>query len=236
MSQIESEIQKLSPSASVSLFTLDASRIGGSVLNFTRTNKSTAMIRFRGVDYQPIPIEFDGFEVNSAGALPRPTMKLSNTNGLIQAIVNTWGDLNGARVTRIRTFARFLDGEPEADPDAYIGPDVFEVDRKVSDTPKMVTWELAAAIDQQGRFIGRPVIRDTCLWRYRTWNPQTSSFDYAHVKCPYTGSAYYDENDLPVANPALDKPSRRLSCCKVRFGANNPLPTSAFPGVSRTLT
>lgn len=237
MSQIEQEIQKLSPSALLSLFTLDTTKLGGTLLRFTKNvnGLGTAGVIFGGVTYIPLDIEFEGFEISGVGSIPRPTMKLANTDGLIQALVNTWGDLNGCSLQRVRTFARFLDGAPGADASAYFGPDIFDVDRKVSDTPSAITWELSASIDQEGRHIGRPMIRDTCLWKYRRWNPTSGTFNYTQAKCPYTGGTFYDVNDAVVAGAANDVPSRKLSCCKARFGAAAPLPYGGFPGLSRTL-
>lgn len=241
MSQINQENQKLSPSALVALYQLDCSVFGGPVINFTDRTYGGDPVIFGGVYYQPIPIVFDGMEVNGVGALPRPTLTLADVGGgidkggIVHALIATWGDLAGATLKRIRTYQRFLDGEPEADPLAYIGPDVFELDRISDNSPEAVTWEIAVAADQQGREIGRPVIRDTCLFRYREWNAQTSSWDYSKAKCPYTGSSYFDINNASVGSAALDVPSRSLTCCKKRFGNTAILPFGGFVGVSRTL-
>lgn len=233
MSQFRSESQKLEPSAPIHLFILDATNIGGSIQYFTESAYASAEIKFDGKTYIPIPVKFDGMETTGVGQLPTPTLTLDNTNPVVQALVNTYGDLNTATVTRIRTYERFLDGQPDADPSAFYGPDVFSIDQRTSDTPTEIVWTLSAAVDQQGRYIGRSMIRDTCMWRYRAWNAETGSFDYTNVLCPYTGTNYYDINDNPVANPSQDVPSRRLSCCKTRFGAGQPLPFGGFPGLAR---
>lgn len=243
MSQIYQELQDLESSASVSLFTLDASSVGGPVLHFTTNASGNTPISFNGIVYVPIDVKFDGLETSGVGALPQPTLTLANTDsapdgtpGVIQAIVNSYGDLNGCTVTRVRTYARFLDGQPEADPLAYIGPDVFRVEQKTADTPTEIVWTLSASIDEEEKMLpGRVIVRDTCMARYRVWNPLTLSFDYSKAQCPYTGSQSYDINDAPVSN-ALDKPSRGISCCKTRFGDGNPLPYWGFPGVARSLT
>lgn len=233
MSQIKQEAQKLSPSAIISLFTLDARALGGPILNFTMSSQMDASVSFGGVVYQPVDFDFQGLETSGVGALPQPKIRLSNGTSTVQAIVATYGDLNGAEVTRIRTYARFLDGQPEADSTAFYGPDRYRVERKSSDAPTFVEWELSAAIDQEGKMIpGRVVIASTCMWRYRSWNTTTGAFDYSKAQCPYTGAQAYDINDLPVAS-ALDRPSRKISCCKKRFGSNSPLPFGGFPGASR---
>ena len=236
MSQILQEAQKLSPTAVVSLFTLDTTSIGGPVMYFTQASQVTTPITFGGVEYQPIDVRFEGLETSGQGALPTPTISVSNVDGVIQAIVNTWGDLNGCVVQRVRTFARFLDGQPEADDTAIWGPDTFRIERKSMENSQVITWDLSAAIDQEGKQIpGRVVIRETCLWRYRRFNKNSGTFDYSKAQCPYTGSKAYDINDLPVTDQSKDVPSRRLSCCKTRFGADKPLPFGGFPGVARNL-
>lgn len=193
-------------------------------------------IFFGGIPFTAIDIVFEGLETTGVGALPQPTMKLANSDGVIQAIVNTYGDLNGCILKRTRTYAKFLDGQPNADPSAFFGPDVFAVEQKTSETPTEFVWSLSAAIDQQGKMLpGRVIIRDTCLWRYRIWNATTGNYDYSKAQCPYTGAQAYDINDEPTT-PDKDQPSRGISCCKLRFGAKNPLPFGGFYGVARSMS
>ncbi|SCW95667.1 phage minor tail protein L [Ancylobacter rudongensis] len=234
-SQINAESQSLQPSATISLFVLDTSFLGGPLLYFVQGSEHRGNVRFGGIEYVAMDVEFSGLEVSGAGGLPTPKIRLANTDGLIQAIINTWGDLVGCTLHRVRTFERFLDGRPDADPEAFYGPDTFRIERKALETQPFIEWDLSAAIDQEGKQIpGRQVIRDTCLWRYRIWNENTHAFDYAKAQCPYAGLQSYDINDQPISDPSKDVPSRRLSCCRARFGAGNPLPFGGFPGVART--
>lgn len=234
MSNINAEAQSLSPSGIISLFTVDASAVGGPLLPFVMGSELNGPVSFGGTEYQPIDIQFEGLETSGVGALPTPLIRISNIDGLAQAMVTTWGELLGCTLYRVRTYRRFLDGQPDADPDAYYGPDVFRFERKTSENSVFIEWELSAAIDQEGKQIpGRTVIRNTCLWRYRFFNETSGRFDYSRAECPYSGSKYFDINDMPVANAALDVPSRRLGCCRARFGRNNPLPFGGFPGVQR---
>jgi lambda family phage minor tail protein L len=233
MATLASVLQSSNPGDIVQLFMLDARSVGAGMYYFTPSSKKDATpIVFGGVTYTPVDIDFTGFEVSGTGALPQPHIKVANTNGVFQAIVNSVGDLLGCPFSRVRTFSRFLDGQPEADPTAYMGPDVFRVEQKVRENPVFIEWSLSASIDEEGKVLpGRVVVRDTCLWRYRAWTGST--FDYSKAQCPYTGSVSYDESDTVVSDPALDKPSRRLNCCKVRFGAGAALPFGGFPGVGR---
>lgn len=217
----------------LSLFTVDATSVGGSVLRFVQARQGSGDVVFGGLTYQAIDIEFSGLETSGVGALPTPTMSIANTDMFIQALVNTLGDLNGCVVTRIRTFARFLDGQPDADPTAVYGPDVYKVERKAEDSSVQISWELSAAIDQEGKMLpGRPMVRDTCMWRYRAWDAASGTFNYDRVLCPYTGTQYFDEQDKPTT-AANDKPSRTKNCCKLRFGEGQPWPFGGFPGMGR---
>lgn len=232
---LNAEVQSLSPPAMVSLFILDATSIGGPVLRFTLGKILEGPVMYDGQAYTPTDVSFTGLETSGVGALPTPKLTLSNTNGVWQAILNAYGDLLGCTITRIRTLRKYLDDGSAPDPLAYWGPDVFRIERRTAENAVYIEWELSAAIDQEGKLLpGRQVIRETCLWRYRAYNEATSSFDYSKALCPYVGSTYYDINDQVVTDPAEDVPSRRLSCCKVRFGAGNPLPFGGFPGAGRS--
>lgn len=246
MPSIESVLQSSETGARVALFRLDTTVIGGGVLYFCQAAHerdgsgnpiASTPVVFNGITYTPVDIQFEGFETSATGALPTPKMSLSNVDGVWQSVINTYGDLTGCTIQRIRTFERFLDGRPDADPLAFIGPDTFRVERKTAENKIFIEWELSAAIDQEGKKLpGRTVIRDTCLWRYRRYDAALTAFDYSRAQCPYTGSTYYDANDEVVVGAANDVPSRRLSCCKARFGNNVGLPFGGFPGAARVRT
>lgn len=226
--------QKLSPDPIVSLFTLDTSSIGGPQLHFVQGKNSNEAVSFGGIQYEALDIEFEGMEVSGVGALPTPKVRIANHDGMVQTILNTWGNILGCTIHRIRTFSRFLDNGAEPDSSAFYGPDTFRIERKSVQNPVYVEWELSTSIDQEGKMLpGRTVIRDTCLWRYRVWDPAKLEFDNSKALCPYVGNKYYDINNQEVFDPALDVPSRRISCCETRFGKNEPLPYGGFPGVAR---
>lgn len=234
MPDFNQESQKLDPSAIISLFTLDTSSLGGPVLRFTKSSQADNVVTYQGVDYTPIDVDFTGLETTGVGAFPTPKISIANTDGVIEAIVNTYGDLNGCSLSRLRTYKRFLDDQPDADPNAYYGPDNYRVERKDTDTPEVIGWELSTAIDQEGKQIpGRVIITNTCSWRYRVWDEDAQDFVYTKAQCPYAGAQSYDINNQPVNDGADDVPSRTLKCCKVRFGEDQPLPFGGFPGVPR---
>lgn len=231
---LSAAVQSPDAGAQVFLFRLDCTSIGGQVYFFTPNAQANGNVSFGGQEYTALDVEFSGYEVTGAGSLPTPTLRLSNTNAVIQGLVNTFGDdLIGCQVQRVRTYARFLDGMPEADPGAYVGPDTFEIEQKVSENPIFIEWKLSAAIDQQGRMIpGRQALRDTCTARYRRF--RDGAFDYSKASCSYVGGACFDRSGKATTDKAKDVCGRRLSDCEARFGKGNPLPTWAYPGMART--
>jgi lambda family phage minor tail protein L len=231
MAVISEVAQKLTPDAIVSLYKLDLSSLGGSTHYFVSGAEHGEGIVFNTITYHPLDVEVSGFEMNGVGALPQPSLRIANREGFVQTMLATFGDIVGSKFTRIRTFARYLDDGAEPDPGAYFGPDIFVIEQKVAENSLFVEFSLSASIDQEGKMLpGRQVVRDTCLWRYRVWNG--ASFDYSKAQCPYTGSSYFDL-DNQATTQDLDQCSRRITGCKLRFGASNPLPFGGFPGVSR---
>jgi lambda family phage minor tail protein L len=218
----------------VELYDLDATNIpGGEVYHFTpMTDGNNSNVVWGGVVYVPVPIQATGFETSSEGTLPTPHIKVANVNLAFSALCVQFKDLLGATLTRHRTFKRYLDGQPDADPTSELGRDVYRINQKVYQNKIFVEWELAAVIDQEGRMLpGRTVLQVACNFRYRRWTG--TEFDYTHVTCPYIGDTYFDINGNVVGTPQLDVPSKRVdTCCQRRF-QNVPLPTGAFPGVSR---
>lgn len=243
MSALSQESQKLSLSAPIALYRLDATAAGAAVYYFVKDSEADgAGVTFGGQLYRAIDIVLDGFEVNAGGVLPTPKMQIANSDLLIQSLVNTYGDLAGCELRRVRTFHRFIDGQPEADPTAYMGPDVFRIERKSDENAVYIEWELSAAIDQEGKLLpGRQFIRDVCTRRYRRYDPinpkaATDGFVYPTIfPCPYTASPSFTTVGAPTT-AANDKCGRKLSDCKLRFGDNNALPMGAFPGIGRVPT
>nr|WP_137829759.1 phage minor tail protein L [Methylobacterium sp. L1A1] len=228
--------QSLTPGDLVALYVIDLAAIGvNRQFAFTPAAEGgSGPIRFRGITYAPLDVTCEGFEMTADGAIPQPTLSITNVTRVMSSAAALHDDLIGARLIRTRTYAQFLDGGPTPDPEAAYAQDIYVFDRKTAHTKRSITWTLAAAMDQEGVMLpGRLILRDVCLWRYRRWDPDTETFDYTGVQCPYTGGEAYDADGRPTT-PDKDTPSRHIaSCCKARFGAAAPLPFGGFPGVGR---
>ena len=193
---------------------------------------SFGRLAFQGQIYEPIPVQISGIAWSGRGPAPRPRVKVANIGGTLTDLVATYGDLVGAKITRITTYRKFLDDQPTADPTAYWEPDIWRVERKVAQTPQMIEWELASVLDQEGRRLpGRHMLRDACPWIYRRWTG--TAFDYSRATCPYTGTSYFTVRGEGTGNPADDKCGKHLSDCRLRFPAPETLPSGAFPGLNK---
>ena len=250
---IHTQLQQPSPSAVIELFELQTFANVHGVDQILRFHASTSefgnSIVWNGNTYTKYPCIATGFEYNGKGQLPRPKFQVANIESIVSALllaVNEFtpgNDLIGAKFTRIRTLHKYIDSanypqfaqienlllvtdlatigiNPDANPNARMPDEVYYVERKVTETRDIVEFELVAAFDMVGvRAPRRLAIANICQWVYRS------------VECSYTGTSYYNIKDEPVSTLSLDVCGKRLSSCKLRFGATNQLPYGSFPGL-----
>lgn len=229
---ISTQIQLSNPDNMVTLYTLDTTMIGGTdIFYFTKRVRETTNILFGGFEYYPLDCDVTGFVWDARGALPRPKITVSNVTGIWSGLVQSLNDLIGAKLTRIRTFEKYLDDGATPDSLATLPLDIFTIEQKTRQNKVFIEWQLSSILDQSGRMLpGRLILRDVCTNNYRVQTPL--DFDYSNVTCPWVGSTYFDESDSPGIK-ANDQCSRRLTGCQARFGENNVLPFAGFPGVAK---
>ena len=223
--QLSAEIQKSAPSAVIELFEIQLNTLQHGVNDTYRFHagcnlNANGEVVWAGNAYTRFPVEADGFEYSGNGQLPRPKVRVSNIMGTITALLLSLpSGLEGAKFTRIRTLARYIDavnfpgstnpyGTP--DPTAEFPREIFYVDRKVVETRDVVEFELAAAFDLAGiRAPKRQCISNICQWTYKS------------VECGYIG--------------ALATCDKTLDACKAHF-PNAQLPFGSYPGVGTVFT
>jgi lambda family phage minor tail protein L len=232
-------LQSLSPGSRVELYTLDLSPLGvsgqGSILRFSPHSRAGANLTMGGHTYTAMPMETEGFERAGRGRLARPTLTITNINNIAGTLAAEYNDLEGAVLTRTRTFEQFLDDGASPDAAAVLPADVYQINRVQTKNKTIIRWELKALMDLDGEVLPkRRVWRSFCPFVYRRYDPVAQEFDYSqNEECPYQGAAMFDANDQPVADPAQDRCGKKLASCKSRFGDNAVLPYGGFPGVSR---
>ena len=217
ISAVYEDLSVLAPNAIIELFQLhlDATLHGSSTIYYFHNGVNAAVtgnITWNGQAYVRLSIEATGFDYSSTGSMPRPKLAVSNigssiTSLLLQVNLITAGnDLGGAKVVRIRTLKKYLDGEAGADPHAKFPDEIWYVDRKANENRVGVEFELASKFDLVGVMLPRrQIIANVCQWAYRGG------------ECGYNGTDYYDINDDKVELVGNDVCGKRLSSCNVRF-------------------
>tara|TARA_R110000824_G_scaffold11986_8_gene52752 strand:+ start:352 stop:1641 length:1290 start_codon:yes stop_codon:yes gene_type:complete len=215
------ELGNLNPSALVTLIEIDLSKLLDTrhIKNLSseaeqigfRKNLSDSTLRFHNNikivnsyivwqqnTYYPAPLITEGFETSSKGVLPQPTLTISSQSesgidqiALLKHEIRKFGDIIGAKVTRRRTFAKYLDrinfGKTrrqkrtgrgylaqelpigyEPDPYSELPPDVFYIERKLSENKSAIQYQLSSILDLEGiKIPKRMIVSDKCMWQYR---------------------------------------------------------------------
>lgn len=198
---VVAETFSLSPTAIISLFEIDISQIGfdlgvinqvdvllerDTVFRFHNNNNLlTRSVFWQGKEYIAAPIFAEGFDISSKGRPSTPKLSISVSDDgipylsiLKDRIYQLGGDIIGAKVTRIRTFAKFIDadnflgGNPPADynpdPNQELPRDIYYIDRKSNENKTYLQFELSALFDLQDiKLPGRLVSANSCPFLYR---------------------------------------------------------------------
>ena len=258
---ITSELQGISPTAIIELFQLElnADQHGVNQTHYfhngSKQNSGKNLV-FGGVTYLSLPIEADGFAYSGQGSLPRPTLKVSNIFSTITALLATLPNgLGGAKVTRLRTLARYI-----------VDSNFVSVFQNIAlqNGDVMLTQAgdfLVAGFIETGNPFGTPdptaqfpleiyfVDRKSAENRELVEFELASAFDLAGVRAPkrqcisrcqwvyksaecgYAGSNFFNANDEAVVTASDDVCGKKQSSCEKRFGENGELPFGGYPGI-----
>ncbi len=223
---IASDVQNLAVGNIVNLYELDFSNLPGAaasdILYFTESiDDDYTPVVFDGQEYTPIHMQTSGWQMTGTESLPRPKVVVSNVLLTFASYINSFDDLVGSKFTRRRTLEKYLDGKPEANPNAQFAPDIFKIRTMPQKTKAVAEFELYPWLDQEGiKVPKRQILRDFCRQTYRTWNTNASTFDYTKATCPYVGIYCYDRLGNYTADCASDNCGKELSDCEMRFAGN----------------
>lgn len=126
---------------------LDLSNIGGS---FFRMYNSMDVagggdITFLGETWSPVPFISEGWGKDSSGRTPRPTITISDFEGLLLAEAILYEDLVGATVKRYETtFGNVAGG-------SFYGPEIWSLNQKIEADGFIFKVGLASPMDQQAK-------------------------------------------------------------------------------------
>tara|TARA_R100001086_G_scaffold216470_1_gene132631 strand:- start:506 stop:1249 length:744 start_codon:yes stop_codon:yes gene_type:complete len=230
-SKISEEIQKLEPSALITLFelklTLDVNGVDQTFYYHAGTNELKSNIVFNSITYEAAPVQVKGFDKVTKGTLPRPTFTVANADNAITNLMLLYNPLN-AELKRIQTHKKFLDAvnfssgtNATADPTAIAQvDDIWYIDRVAAETPESVVFELTGKINMQNLRLPKRQIVEHCPWLYKG------------TQCGYKGSKCFDidDNEIFGSNKlSLDKCGHKYSSCLVRFpGKKTKVPFGGF--------
>jgi lambda family phage minor tail protein L len=241
--KIATAASALEPSAIVSLYEIDISdlvarserkvntTLGDPIRNSLRFHNNLKLIQtsiiWNGNTYYPAPIQTSGFETTAKGTPPAPRLTMTiNPDGLdeetkdrikyIKYAIRDLDSMTGAKVTRTRTFVRYIDGAnfydnygtatqklksntlppPEGfdpDPNAYFPQDIYFIDRKSGENKSTIELELASPFDLQNlKLPGRIVTEQTCIWAYRG---EGCCYEYTATKKTDYGEVHYNQDN-----------------------------------------
>ena len=156
-SKINKEIFATEPSTVVLLYVVDLKDQGEYRFHAGENGYNNPII-FNEKEYNYYPIKVEGFEMHGDGKLPRPKLTFSNQNGNISMRLGVFKDFINYKVTRIKTFVRYIDDvnfpnnvNPHADPDpdSSFVEDVFYVNQKTKEDDNVVEFELVSLLELQ---------------------------------------------------------------------------------------
>ena len=132
------ELSNLTPSSLITLFEIDLNKlvkskgaslgsdalamgvnadVNDGILKFHNNIKVfNSFVVWQGKKYYPVPINAEGFESSTKGTLPQPSLSIASQSetgtdqlALLKNEIRKFGDIIGSKVTRRRTFAKYLD-------------------------------------------------------------------------------------------------------------------------------
>jgi lambda family phage minor tail protein L len=178
-------------------------------------------IIFGGKEYEFFPITVEGFDVHGNGKLARPKMTIGNQHGVISLRLNYFKDFSNHKVTRVKTFLKYLDHEnfpkqinpyTDPDPDVTYSEDVYYVNQKTIENDDVVEFELVSLLElQTAKIPNRKIYSNHCSWVYRSKNgcgytgaPISDIFNKKFVNLGYSkmsvGSEFYMDSEEELSN------------------------------------
>lgn len=233
---IKQTLQSLEPGSKVKLIEVDCTSFGGNVLRFHNYNVNYTEeellalqaaggdippkpIIWQGNEYSAWPYQMEGIEWDGSGKSPQPMLEVANIDGTISSLCLTLSNLYGAKVTEHTTFRQYLPDGEDPDPTMEFKQTWF-ITRKSGENQTSVAFELSSPADFLGQMLPRRQIHSMCHWALNG--------NYRGPDCGYTGSSYFTEDGTPTDDPSKDSCGGLCSDCKLRFGAENPLPFGGF--------
>ena len=133
-------------------------------------------IKWQGIQYLPLAIESEGFDILGDGKIARPKIRVANKNSIITNLLQNYKDFKNAKVVRKKVQVKFLDddnfdgGNPfgVADSKAELLDEEWIMGRKTQESKIFVEFELNSPLDLESFSINsRGIQAKFCGWQYR---------------------------------------------------------------------
>jgi len=222
---LKKDSHKLTPTAEINLYSIDLNTIGvGQVFYITPyVDANSQPIIYQGNTYTPWPIHVTGIDKRGTGSSPRPSVELGNVNRYITELCRLYQDMVGATVRRRRTLSSYVLSDIGEYQDDY-----YLIEQRVGEGDT-VKFDLSSPLDFLDKQLpGMIAVATGCPHRYK------SILGGSGCSWPGTDSTkWFDRFGVSVASAGLDVCGKRMSDCKLRFGANEPLDYGGNPGLGR---
>ncbi|AXK90456.1 Lambda-like minor tail protein L [Cylindrospermopsis raciborskii virus RM-2018a] len=197
------------------------------ICNFIKEDNSIPGLSFENNLYYALGIQGEGFDLIGQGAIPTPTITVSNVGGILtswlrETRINDKYRLEGTYVKRRVTQKRFLDGESNAGDSIKELPfQVYVIEQLQEENYQTVKFKLTTPFDTDGITLPARIMSRSCPWIYHGG------------ECGYPIDAQkYDINNQPTNDSNQDICAKTLKACEIRFGIFSTLPFGGFPGLN----
>lgn len=249
MSIVRNQEQSLNPSPVVYLYQIDLSTARtptNTTLFLSPYRNGTSNLSYGGQAYTYADIAMEGLTMELGGKLPDPRMTVLCRKGDVLLTQTISGDIRGARVTRIKTYALHLDSGASPNTSANRRSVMF-INGIQTRVNTRIAFRLSPAYGLEGinDRANRSLAQDSCGLTYRVWNG--SAFTYTPVRdggCPWGnpaeqsnfsavpdwGTLFFNTADQQVGTAAEDRCSKHATGCMARFSRaniNQPIPIEA---------
>jgi lambda family phage minor tail protein L len=153
---IQQEIQLQATDAIIELFELDCTQLGGTIYRFSpQLGANNQPITFNNQIWNPLPIMIEGLNYSGSEAPAKPSITLSNVSKVMLPAVINQGDIVGAKLTRWRTFAKYLSTGSQPSGTSFLPRDIWYIERKEHHNKLSIKWMLTSELNKANRKLPR---------------------------------------------------------------------------------
>lgn len=206
------------------------------ICNFIKEDNSIPGVSFEDNLYYALGIQGEGFDLIGQGAIPTPTLTVSNVGGILtswlrETKVNPNYRLEGTYVKRRVTQKRFLDGESNAGDSIKELPfQIYVIEQLQEENYQFAKFRLTTPFDTDGITMPARILSRSCPWAYR--GGECGHVPKVIIQNGVQKTLYYNINNQQTDNPDQDICAKTLKACEIRFGKFATLPFGGFPGLN----